>query len=68
MSVVLPQLQIVATDPLASTVAADAGFDGRWAAWIARGRAHEQRVRQKVVFCLAAVAIGAATVYALFRL
>jgi phosphate/sulfate permease len=69
MSVALSQLPISAADQAASAVAAAADFDGRWAKWIARGRAHEQHVRQRLVAWVAVAAIGAigaAIVYALF--
>lgn len=48
-------------------VVPDADFDSRWAAWVARGRAHEQRVRRRFLICVPVVAIGAAIAFALFR-
>jgi hypothetical protein len=48
-------------------VAPNADFDARWAAWVARGRAHEQRARRRFLIGLPVVAIGAAIVFALFR-
>ena len=48
-------------------VAFDADFDVRWAAWVERGRVHEQRVRRKCVLCAGALAIGAAILYAFLR-
>ena len=45
----------------------DAEFDIRWAAWVARGRAHEQRVRRRFLMWAPVLAIGAAIVFALLR-
>jgi hypothetical protein len=50
-----------------AAVAIDADFDVRWAAWVERGRVHEQRVRRKFVLCAGALAIGAAILYAFLR-
>jgi len=51
----------------APAVALDADFEARWAAWVARGQAHEQRVRRRLVAWGCALAIGGAGVYAFFR-
>lgn len=51
----------------AADVASNADFDIRWAAWIARGRAHEQRVRRRFLIGVPVAAIGAAIVLALLR-
>jgi hypothetical protein len=48
-------------------VAPDADFDARWAAWLARGRAHEQRGRRRLVIWAGALTIGAAVAYAFLR-
>lgn len=48
-------------------VVPDADFDSRWAAWVARGRVHEQRVRRRFLIGVPVVAIGAAIAFALFR-
>jgi hypothetical protein len=55
--------------PQAVPAAFDADFDTRWAAWIARGRVHDQRVRHNFlvwggVLAMAAAAGGG---YALLR-
>jgi hypothetical protein len=42
-------------------------FDARWAAWVRRGHAHEQRVRRAFVASAAVIATVAAVVYAFFR-
>jgi hypothetical protein len=52
----------------APDVAFDAGFDVRWAAWVARGRAHERRVRFRLVASAAALAVGTAIGFAFLRL
>ena len=46
---------------------ADPDFDSRWAAWIERGRVHEQRVRRRFVIWGPVIAIAAAVAFALFR-
>jgi len=48
-------------------VAPDADFDTRWAAWVAQGRAHEQRVRRRIVVWAGVLTMGAAIVYAFLR-
>jgi hypothetical protein len=50
-----------------TAVAPDAGFDARWAAWLARGRAHAQRARRRFVVRAGVLTIGAALVYAFLR-
>ena len=47
--------------------ASDADFDARWAAWIKRGRAHEQRVWDWFVVCVGTPLVGAAIVHAFLR-
>jgi hypothetical protein len=51
----------------APTVAPDSGFDTRWAAWVARGRVHEQRVRRRFVTWVSVLAIAAAIAYAFLK-
>jgi hypothetical protein len=51
--------------PLA--VAPDADIDLRWAAWVARGRAHDQRLRQRLMIAAGVLTIGAAIAYGLLR-
>ena len=45
----------------------DADFDARWAAWHARGVAHERAVRRKFLILVPVLSIAAAIVYALLR-
>jgi hypothetical protein len=57
-----PQLHLAAP-----VVAFDADFDARWAAWVARGRAHEQRVRRRFVVWAGVLTMAAAIVAAFLR-
>ena len=57
----------VSANHIARAPALDTGFETRWDAWLARGRAHEQRVRRRFIVCAGAIATGAAIVYALLR-
>ena len=43
-------------------------FDERWAAWQARGAAHDRTVRRRMMFALPILAIVAAVLYGLFGL
>ena len=45
-------------------LAPDADFEGRWAAWVGRGRGHEQRVRRRLLIWAGVFTIGAAIAYA----
>jgi len=49
-------------------VAPDPDFDARWAAWVERGRAHEQHVRDWFVIWAGSLTTGAVIVHALLRL
>ena len=49
----------------AVSVPLDAEFEARWAAWHARGVAHERAVRRKFLILAPVLAIAAAIVYAL---
>jgi hypothetical protein len=62
-----PQQPVVAPMLAASDAVPDAGFEARWAAWIARGRAHEQRVRRRFVTWLSIAVVGTAIVYGFLR-
>lgn len=44
-------------------VAPDSDFDIRWAAWVARGHIHDQRVRRRFVTWASVIAIGTAVIY-----
>jgi len=58
------ELRSTATFNPAPPVAADANFETRWAAWVARGQVHDQRVRQRLVVSAAVSAIGVAIAFA----
>jgi hypothetical protein len=42
----------------------DADFDTRWAAWVSRGRVHDERVRRNLFVWAGVLATGAAIVVA----
>jgi hypothetical protein len=50
-------------------VARDADVDLRWAAWIERGRAHDERLRQRLrlMITAGALTIAAAIAFGFFR-
>lgn len=61
----LPELRNTATvHGGAPLVAVDGDFDTRWAAWVARGRVHDRRVRRRFVVAAAVIAIGGAIAFA----
>jgi hypothetical protein len=43
----------------------DPEFDARWAAWLARGAAHDQAVRHRLVIFVPAAVVVAGVVYVL---
>jgi len=63
----LAPLSVSAADHAATAIAPGADFDIRWAAWVARGRVHDQRVRRRLVVWVSVLAMGAAIVYAFLR-
>jgi hypothetical protein len=56
-----------APDGAAAAVALDTDFDTRWAAWVERGRIHDQRVRRRVIRWAWLLAVGAALASAFVR-
>jgi hypothetical protein len=46
---------------------AETDFDVRWSAWIARGRAHERRVRRNLVVSAGLFSIVMVVIYMLVR-
>lgn len=46
----------------------DVGFEGRWAAWKARGLAHERSVRWRFIITAAAAAVIVLAVLVTYRL
>lgn len=63
----LAPLPVAETFHAAPAVPLDADFDARWAAWVTRGRAHEQHVRRKLVVVAGVLATAVAIVYAFMR-
>jgi hypothetical protein len=63
----LTPLPAGAAFPATPFFALDGDFDLRWAAWLARGRAHEQRVRHRLMVSTGVLAVGAAVLYAFLR-
>ena len=61
----LAELRNTATVPGGAPLVAVAGdFDTRWAAWVARGRVHDTRVRRRFVVSAVVIAIGGAIAFA----
>ena len=59
-----PSVQFpVSTAGHAAPAVIDADFDTRWAAWVLRGRVHEQRLRRTLLVRAGVLATGAAIVY-----
>lgn len=62
-----PSASLVHTGSKRSTaVSPDPDFDVLWAAWQARGAAHERMIRRRVVILAATLAIPAAILYSLW--
>jgi hypothetical protein len=53
--------------PAAPAIALDPDFDSRWAAWLARGRAHERRVKRRLLLWAALLAMAVAGVFEFVR-
>jgi hypothetical protein len=64
----LARLPVDDTYHVAPAVALDADFEARWAAWVARGHAHEEIVRRKLGIFAAVLVIAAAILYGLWLL
>ncbi len=58
---------LAATYLVAPAVALDVDFDARWAAWVARGHAHEEMVRRRFRTFAPVLAVAAAILYAFLR-
>ena len=63
----LAQLPVAAVSPTPHAVVPEVDFDTRWAAWVERGRVHEQRVRRRFLIWVPVIGIGAAVAFALLR-
>ena len=46
--------------------ARDSAFEARWAAWLARGAAHDRAVRRRLMIFGPAVFVAAGVVYVIF--
>jgi len=55
------------SNPTILATGGDVAFDARWAAWVARGRAHERRVRRRLLISGALLAAGGVVVYGFIR-
>jgi hypothetical protein len=63
------QLSVTVAERPAPAVAVplDAAFEARWAAWVQRGRLHEQRARRKFAVWAGVIATAAAIAFTLLR-
>jgi hypothetical protein len=57
--------RVVSMNSTAIPLAESGTFDERWAAWQARGAAHERAVRRRVAIAAPLLAVAAAILYAL---
>jgi hypothetical protein len=64
-AVLVSPAPISTSDDMAEPLPADAGFDGRWAAWQARGGSHERITRRRFFMLAPVAAVVAAIVYLL---
>ena len=60
----LGRLPVAHTYPVAPNVPLDADSDARWAAWVARGHAHDEIVRRRLGMVAVLLAIAAAILFA----
>ena len=60
----LAELRNTATVHSGAPLVAVGDFDTRSAAWVARGRVHDRRVRRRFVVSAAVIAIGGAIAFA----
>ena len=61
------QLPINGADHIATAIAPDADFDIRWTAWVAPGRAPDQRMRRRFAVWASVLAVAAAIASAFLR-
>jgi hypothetical protein len=67
MPVKVPVLtQDISTPPAIVPEAVTTSFDERWAAWLARGAAHDRLVRRKITIAAPILVVVVAVLYALF--
>ena len=55
----------IANDPIPVTASEE--FDARWAAWVARGHVHDQRIRRRFLIALPVIAVLGAAVFAVLN-
>jgi hypothetical protein len=66
MPVNIPVLtQDISTQPAVVPAAITPSFDERWAAWLARGAAHDRAVRRTIAIAAPILAVVVAVLYAL---
>ena len=59
------QPSVAASSLSSQAIVPDADFETRWAAWVVRGRAHDQRVRRRFLVWIPIIAVAAAIAFAL---
>jgi hypothetical protein len=57
--------QDISTQPAVVPEAVTSSFDERWAAWLARGAAHDRAVRRKIAIAAPILALVVAVLYVL---
>ena len=57
--------QDLSTQPAVVPEAVTSSFDERWAAWLARGAAHDRAVRRRITIAAPILAVVVAVLYAL---
>jgi hypothetical protein len=66
MPVTVPVLtQDISTPPAIVPEAVTSSFDERWAAWLARGAAHDRAVRRRIAIAAPILAVVVAVLYVL---
>ena len=58
-------LPTVAASPTSTAIAEDGNFDQRWAAWQAKGAAHDRAVRRKMAVAAPILMVVALVIYVL---
>ena len=65
MAIDVPPVTAPPQAPTFTTASESADFDERWAAWRAKGAAHDRSVRRKMVVVTPILIVVAAVIYAL---
>ena len=66
MAIVVPTVVAPPNTPRATPVPDSTTFDARWAAWQAKGAAHDRAVRQKMMIAAPILLVVAVVLYTLF--